>query len=320
MDANPQPTQGPPSRTPGALRVAAFQPAQRPLAELLPTAIEAERLGFDSIWVAEDCFLAGGPTAAATLLARCERIGVGIGLLPAAVRNPAIVAMELGTLASLHPGRLQVAFGNGVPDWMRQIGAAPERRLRVLRDTVTGVRALLGGATVDLESETFALDAVHLDEPPARPPPILVGSTGPRGIAIAAEASDGLLLPEGAGPEAVAAAAGEMGGKPVVVYSWMRIDDDGERARAALVPTLRGWVEMGLFERQMAYAGIVSGVPLGPSDVARVAIAGDAEECAAALGALAAAGATAVAVMPTPGDASEQLERFGTEVLPRFNR
>jgi 5,10-methylenetetrahydromethanopterin reductase len=299
--------------------IAVLHQAQRPLPELLPVAAVAEELGYDELWIAEDCFLSGGPTAAAAVLARTERIGVGIGLLPAVVRNPAIAAMELATLANFHPGRLRVAFGHGVPEWMQQIGAQPQRRLRALRETVGSVRALLAGDEVELAGEVFELHAVALDQPPAEPPPILVGSTGPKGIGIAAEAGDGLLLAEGAGPAAVAHAGSLLGPKALVVYAWMRIAGDGEEARAALVPTVQTWVDWGIYPAQMEHAGLRKGQRVGPEEVARVAIAGDAAECAAQIAALAEAGATTVALIPAAEGTREQLERFAAEVLPRFN-
>jgi alkanesulfonate monooxygenase SsuD/methylene tetrahydromethanopterin reductase-like flavin-dependent oxidoreductase (luciferase family) len=70
-----------------APRIGVFHPAQSPLEALVPTARAAEAWGFDSLWVAEDCFLAGGLTAAATVLARTESIAVGLGLLPAPPRS-----------------------------------------------------------------------------------------------------------------------------------------------------------------------------------------------------------------------------------------
>jgi alkanesulfonate monooxygenase SsuD/methylene tetrahydromethanopterin reductase-like flavin-dependent oxidoreductase (luciferase family) len=56
--------------------------------------------------------------------------------------------MELGTLASLYPGRLSVAFGHGVEAWMRQLGARPANRITLLRDVADVVRRLLSGEEV----------------------------------------------------------------------------------------------------------------------------------------------------------------------------
>jgi alkanesulfonate monooxygenase SsuD/methylene tetrahydromethanopterin reductase-like flavin-dependent oxidoreductase (luciferase family) len=213
---------------------------------------------------------------------RIESIGVGIGLLPAAVRNPAIAAMELATLASLHPGRFRAAFGHGVPAWMRQIGAAPQRRLTVLRETVESVRALLHGEELDRDGELFELRQVALDQPPPAPPEVLIGSTGPRG-------------------------------------SWTRIDDDGERARAELIPTVEAWRDSGLYAVQMAHGGLSPDSPVDAEAVARVSIAGDPEQCTDALARLAEAGAATVLVRPVGPRPVEQVERFAAEVMPSFN-
>ena len=113
-----------------------FRP-EWPPEELPRFAREAERDGFAELWLVEDCFLVGGLTMAATVLARTESLRVGIGLLPAAMRNPALAAMEIAGLGRLHPGRLAVAFGHGVEPWMRQIDARPPNRLAALEEVVT---------------------------------------------------------------------------------------------------------------------------------------------------------------------------------------
>ena len=148
----------------------------------------------------ESCFAAGGLTSATVALASTEKLVVGIGLLPAVVRNPAIAAMEIATVARIFPGRFMPAFGHGVDSWMRQIDARSQRRLALLEQTVTAVRKLVNGGQLDDEGEFVHFDRVELEHPPAVPPPILVGTTGPRGIAIAGRAADGIVIPEVACP------------------------------------------------------------------------------------------------------------------------
>ncbi len=120
-----------------------------------------------------------------------------------AVRNPAILAMELATIAELFPGRMTAGVGHGVESWMRQIDARPANRLVALQELLIVVRRLLAGETVTFDGRWAHLDDVVLDQPPAVAPPLVVGTTGERGIAIAAEHGDGLLLPEGSGVAAV---------------------------------------------------------------------------------------------------------------------
>ena len=129
-------------------RIGVMAAPQWPVPGLPATARAVEAAGFDELWFAEDCFLHGGLTAAATALAVTERLTVGVGLLPAAVRNPAIAAMEIATLCTLHPGRVEVAFGHGVEAWMRKIGARPPDRLVALEEVVRATRALLHGEHV----------------------------------------------------------------------------------------------------------------------------------------------------------------------------
>jgi len=294
-------------------------PALAPVESLPGFAGDAEAKGFAELWLVEDCFLSGGLTMAATALAATERIAVGIGLLPALMRNPALAAMEIATLARLHPGRIRIAFGHGVPAWMAQIGITPRRRLTALGEVVASVRALLRGETVT---------AVALDNPPDQVPPIVIGTIGPRGLRLAGGVGDGFLLNEGCGPEYVRwaigeASAGRADGSPPphrVAYAWARIDDDADAARAALEPSLRGWIEGGLYPAAYARAGVED--PAGPVDFAAVADAvavhGDEAACVAAIERFADAGATSLVLVPAGEDLGAQIERLAAGVLPVF--
>ena len=147
----------------------------------------AERDGFAELWLVEDCFLTGGLTMAAAALATTDAMTVGIGLLPAAMRNPAIAAMEIAGLERLHPGRFAAAFGHGVEPWMRQIGARPKDRVAALEETVAAVRALLAGETVTVDGRHVHLDDVSSrTSPPTRrrsssAPPVRRRSPPPAG-------------------------------------------------------------------------------------------------------------------------------------------
>jgi 5,10-methylenetetrahydromethanopterin reductase len=289
--------------------------AKQPVAELPETVRAVEAAGFDELWLAEDCFLHGGLTAAATALALTERMTVGAGLLPAAVRNPAIAAMEIATLALLHPGRVQIAFGHGVEAWMRQIGARPRDRLVALEEVVRATRALLHDETVDTDGAFVRLRDVQLEQPPAAPPEVLVGTTGERGIAIASRAADGLVVPEGTSETAVRWARELLGGGRLVVYAWLRVDDDGARAREAVWPVVERWRDGGLYPALVARAGDLGDGPAAGA-LAQLAVLGTPEECAAAIRRRGEAGADAVVLVPVGPDPAGQVARFAADVLP----
>jgi 5,10-methylenetetrahydromethanopterin reductase len=291
--------------------------ATNPIRELPDLARRAEALGLDELWMAEDCFLHSGPAAAAAALSVTERLSVGIGLLPVAVRNPAIAAMELATLANLFPDRIRVAFGHGVEAWMRQIGARPPDRIVALEETVGVVRALLRGETLDVDGRNVTLNAVALDTPPDAVPTVLVGTTGKRGVEVAASAADGVLLPEGAGEGAVAWVRELLGPDgEIVVYAWMRVEDDGDRARDAVRPLVRARRDEGTYPNLIRLGSVPDEGEIDEGAVDRTTVAGTPQECADAVARLAAAGASTVAVLPVGEGLAEQVERFATDVAP----
>ncbi|NKY41325.1 LLM class flavin-dependent oxidoreductase, partial [Cellulomonas septica] len=155
-------------------------PRDLPVGRVREFARRAEELGFDEIWVVEDCFFRGGVAQAAAVLAWTERIRVGVGILPAAVRDAAFTAMEAATLAELFPGRVDVGIGHGMPAWMRQVGAWPASPLTMLEEHLRAVRAIVHGERVDADGRYVHLDGVQLESPPAQPPRILAGVRGPR--------------------------------------------------------------------------------------------------------------------------------------------
>jgi alkanesulfonate monooxygenase SsuD/methylene tetrahydromethanopterin reductase-like flavin-dependent oxidoreductase (luciferase family) len=195
-----------------------FRP-QSPPESLRDAVALADASPVDELWLWEDCFLEGGLTAAAAALAWSSRVGVGIGLLPVPLRNPALVAMETATLGRLFPGRFTLTVGHGVQDWMRQVGAAVDSPLTLLREHTTAVRSLLAGSTVTVSGRYVSLDAVALDWPPSTPPTLLIGARGPRTVALAGEVSDGVLLDSVTSPDVVRAARAAVGSAQVVAYT-----------------------------------------------------------------------------------------------------
>jgi alkanesulfonate monooxygenase SsuD/methylene tetrahydromethanopterin reductase-like flavin-dependent oxidoreductase (luciferase family) len=308
------------------VRIGAVFPATALPEELPSFAARIEELGYDELWVIEDCFLSGGLTLAATALAATHAVHVGIGLLPAAVRNPAIAAMEIATLARLHPGRLTVTFGHGVESWMTQIGARPAKRVAALGEVITAVRRLLAGEVVTMAGTWVSLDSVVLEHPPGLAPPVLAGTTGAQGMRLAARRADGLLLPEGCGLTFVSQArqlTAEVQ-RPLpdplelVVYAWLKIGED-EPARAALSGAVAHWFDCGLYGGPTRAAGLDETPPPGPLSRAltdELAVAGTAEQCAAGVARFVEAGAQRLVLAAVGTDYAEQYEAFARDALP----
>lgn len=261
-----------------------FRP-QVPPERLREVARAADAAGLDQLWLWEDCFFESGIAAASAALAWTERLRVGVGLLPVPLRNVALATMEAATLYRLFPGRVVLGVGHGVQDWMAQVGARVESPLTLLREHLAAMRALLRGERVTVAGRYVRLDDVALDWPPAEPPAILAGATGPRTLRLTGEAADGTILTADTTPDGVRRArriveegraeAGRTGDHEMVVY-----------LHAATGPDAMARLRAEVGER-------------GAASFADVIAAGDAGAVAKAVQRLADAGAGTVVLQPT---------------------
>ncbi|MFF2184514.1 LLM class flavin-dependent oxidoreductase [Streptomyces sp. NPDC058155] len=94
--------------------------------EITESARDAERLGFESLWV-WDHFTGRAPMLApevvlATAAAVTERVRIGYGVLLAAVRPLPLPAKEIASLQYVSRGRLLVGIGDGRGAWERRHG------------------------------------------------------------------------------------------------------------------------------------------------------------------------------------------------------
>lgn len=210
--------------------------------QVLPFARRAEELGIGEIWVVEDLAFRGGFAQAGALLAGTGRVRVGIGILPAAVRNVAFTAMEAATLAQLFPGRLTLGVGHGMPSFLQAVGAWPDRPLALLEGYTRTLRALLRGERVsELGLHEVALDPSAL---PEVPPAIVLGVRGPKSLAMAGRVADGVVLAEPVTPQYVQAAlaqAAPAGPFSVVAFNAAAVDEDPARAIDRVRPALE-WI------------------------------------------------------------------------------
>jgi 5,10-methylenetetrahydromethanopterin reductase len=253
-------------------------------------AAAVEAAGLDDVWLWEDCFFSGGVAAASAALAATSSVRVGLGLMPAPLRNPVLAAMEISGLGRLFPGRFVPAAGHGVLPWMVQVGAAVASPMGLLREWVPAVRALLRGETVTVSGEYVRLDQVTLDWPPAEVPPLLVGARGPKTLALAGELADGLCLDASFTAAGVAQAIAQSAAARSVAAQ------PAATRPAEVVVYLPTGSAPGSAERILAQLR-------NPADpLAERTALGTPAEVAAAIRAYAEAGATTVALQPTPDD------------------
>jgi alkanesulfonate monooxygenase SsuD/methylene tetrahydromethanopterin reductase-like flavin-dependent oxidoreductase (luciferase family) len=300
-----------------------------------------ESSGFDELWIAEDYFFTGGIACATAALAATERIPVGLGVVSAMVRHPAVLAMECSSLARMFPGRFRPGIGLGLPVWVKQMGLYPSSQLTATRECVEALRDLLDGASVDRQGASFAFDQVQLAYPAASVP-IFTGALGPRMMELSGSIADGTIGSIFASVEYVRwsreliaagrAAAGRTGPHPFACLAICCVDLDGARARETLRPIMAFYLSVladsPLIEvygiRDELAALLEGGVDHLAAEMPDrwlddLAVVGDPDESAAQIERLAEAGADSVDLFPLPAGRSEEIIRVAAkELLPRI--
>jgi F420-dependent oxidoreductase-like protein len=166
--------------------------------------VEAERLGYDSVWTAE----AYGSDALIPLAwwgASTERIRLGTGIVQISARTPAATAMAAMTLDHLSGGRLILGLGVSGPQvvegWYGQPFAKPLARMREYIGILRDIWARQGPVTNAGPHYPLPLpEGTGLGKPlkssirPLREDiPIFLAAEGPKNIALAGEMCDGWL-------------------------------------------------------------------------------------------------------------------------------
>ena len=177
-----------------------------PPAELVPVTVEAERIGFDSVWTAEswgsDAF-----SPLALLSAHTERLKLGTSVVQLAARTPTATAMAALTVDHLSGGRMILGLGVSGPQvvegWYGQPSNRPLARTREYVEIIRRVLAREERLSFDGEfyqhpyrgegSTGLGKPLRSITHPLRADLPILLGAEGPKNVALAAEIADGWL-------------------------------------------------------------------------------------------------------------------------------
>jgi 5,10-methylenetetrahydromethanopterin reductase len=158
----------------------------------------AESKGFDAVWQADSRLVRDAVVPMAAFGATSTRIKIGSGVIDCWTRNPARLASTFSTLDDLAPGRMICGLGAWWDPLAAKVGVDRSRPLRVMREIVTAVRALLNNETVTMDGFYVHLDGVELDyvhqERRPKDVPIYIGATGLQMMELTGEIADGAVL------------------------------------------------------------------------------------------------------------------------------
>ncbi len=220
----------------------------------VPMAQEAERLGFDSVWVAEswgnDAF-----SFATWIAAHTSTIKIATGVVQMSGRTPTSCAMHAITVDHLSGGRFALGLGLSGPQvvegWYGQPYGKPLTRTREYIDVIRAVLRREEPVAYDGEFVRLPYDGANswgmgkplkvMVHPLRADLPIYLGAEGPKNVALAGEIADGWLplYWSPTRPEAIAGSLGtpKPGFEIAVNVMGVRITDDIEDA---LLPTKAG--------------------------------------------------------------------------------
>ncbi len=167
--------------------------------ELLAMARLAEGIGFDSLWVGDHLLYRWpdrpprGPWEAfsilAALAALTTRVELGPLVAATSFRSPALLAKQAVTVDEISGGRLILGLGAGWNETeYRAFGFPFDRRVSRFEEAFTIIRTLLREGSIDFEGHFYSARECELIPRGPRPggPPLMVGSSGARMLAITA--------------------------------------------------------------------------------------------------------------------------------------
>ena len=172
-----------------------------PYADYLPREMvvayvqEADRLGYDTVWVAE-AYGWDAISICTQLACSTERIRIGTGIINVFSRSPALIAQTAASLDLISNGRFVLGLGTSghqvIEGWH---GVKFERGVRRMRETIEIVRMVLRRERVNYEGEIFHLGmGLKLITHPVRESiPVYLATLTPTGVALAGEMADGWL-------------------------------------------------------------------------------------------------------------------------------
>jgi F420-dependent oxidoreductase-like protein len=167
-------------------------------------ALEAERLGFESIWVSDHFFMTDDSLdinclecwTVLTALARdTSRLRLGAMVASQSYRNPALMANMAASLDHVSGGRLNYGIGAGWKeveyDAYGYRFPAAGRRIRQLEEAVEIARQMWTQPKATYMGRYYRVkDALCVPKPIQKPLPIWIGGTGTKTLRVAAKHAD----------------------------------------------------------------------------------------------------------------------------------
>jgi alkanesulfonate monooxygenase len=286
---------------------------------LIAYAVNAEELGFDSVWVWDHIFLGVDPpfpvldslTLLTAVAARTTRIKLGTGVLVLPLRNPVVLAKELSSLELISGGRLLLGMASG---WYKRefdaVGVPFEQRGRIMDRNLEILQRLWAEEQVNGEYPPHRLRGSNMSPKPARLPVTLIGGYVDRVLKRAA--LNGGWLTYFYTPESFAKSWGKVRG-----YAEEARKDPDALLNANQLPIYVGPSRQAVEAPMMEWLGQEWDYAAWSESTKDAAIIGTVDECVEQLRAQLAVGVQKLIFIPYRYQ-PDQVEIIAREVIPRL--
>ena len=232
--------------------------------DTIALARRAESRGYDDLWLAD----AGGMdalTLAALIGQSTSRSRIGVAVVPAYTRTPAVLASTAATIAQVARGRFVLGLGTSshaiIEGWH---GLRLHQPLAYMRETVTLIRQMLAGEKTAFSGEVLRSHG-YRQEAVNGGLPVYLAALRPKMLELAAEVSEGVivnLFPGSALPRIRehifrGAVRGAKAGEDVEVVSrhQVAVTDNPAEARELFRMAIAGYYSTPVYNKFLAWAG-----------------------------------------------------------------
>ena len=151
-------------------------------------------LGYTDVWTAE-ADGTDGFTPLALASAWAPELRLGVAIIPAFTRGPALMAQTVASLSDAAPGRFVMGIGSSSNVIVERWNGIPfEEPYKRTRDMVRFIKAAFEGEKVTETYDTFAVNGFRLNVPTAERPPILIAALREGMLRLAGREGDGAIL------------------------------------------------------------------------------------------------------------------------------
>lgn len=188
------------------------------VSHVLPTAIAADELGFDTVAIPDSVFYpktvsAKYPytpdgsrfwqsdlpfldpwVAIPTMAAMTKRVHFYTGVMKFPLRHPILVAKTVGAAAVLSNNRVELGVGlSWIPEEFKFLGYDYHKRGKMVDEGIQVVRLIHKGGMQEFHGQIYDFDPLQVSPAPTKPVPIHVGGHTEAAMKRAAKLGDGII-------------------------------------------------------------------------------------------------------------------------------